>query len=77
MAGKDILLLDEPFGALDSITRARMQEWLVQAMAAIPRTVLLVTHEVEEALLLSQRVVVLSERPGRVVLCRSNTRLGG
>ena len=77
MAGKDILLLDEPFGALDSITRARMQEWLVQAMAAIPRTVLLVTHDVEEALLLSQRVVVLSERPGRVVLCRSNTRLGG
>jgi ABC-type nitrate/sulfonate/bicarbonate transport system ATPase subunit len=67
MAEKDILLLDEPFGALDSITRARMQEWLVQAMAAIPRTVLLVTHDVEEALLLSQRVVVLSERPGRVV----------
>lgn len=67
MAEKDILLLDEPFGALDSITRAQMQGWLVQAMAAIPRTVLLVTHDVEEALMLSQRVVVLSERPGRVV----------
>jgi len=67
MAEKDVLLLDEPFGALDSITRAQMQEWVLQAMDAVPRTVLLVTHDVEEALLLSQRVVVLSERPGRVV----------
>jgi ABC-type nitrate/sulfonate/bicarbonate transport system ATPase subunit len=53
--------------ALDSITRAQLQEWLVQAMDAVPRTVLLVTHDIEEALLLSQRVVVLSQRPGRVV----------
>ena len=67
MADKDVLLLDEPFGALDSITRAQMQEWLLQAMDAVPRTVLLVTHDVEEALLLSRRVVVLSQRPGRVV----------
>jgi ABC-type nitrate/sulfonate/bicarbonate transport system ATPase subunit len=67
MAGKDVLLLDEPFGALDSITRAQLQEWLNQAMDAVPRTVMLVTHDVEEALLLSQRVVVLSQRPGRVV----------
>jgi ABC-type nitrate/sulfonate/bicarbonate transport system ATPase subunit len=67
MAEKNILLLDEPFGALDSITRAQLQEWLVQAMDAVPRTVLLVTHDIEEALLLSQRVVVLSQRPGRVI----------
>ena len=67
MADKDVLLLDEPFGALDSITRAQMQEWLLQAMDAVPRTVLLVTHDVEEALLLSRRVVVLSQRPGQVV----------
>ncbi len=67
MAEKNVLLLDEPFGALDSITRAQLQEWLVQAMDAVPRTVLLVTHDIEEALLLSQRVVVLSQRPGRVV----------
>jgi NitT/TauT family transport system ATP-binding protein len=67
MAGKDVLLLDEPFGALDSITRGQLQEWLGQAMAAVPRTVLLVTHDVDEALLLCQRVVVLSARPGRVV----------
>jgi NitT/TauT family transport system ATP-binding protein len=66
MAEKDVLLLDEPFGALDSITRSQMQEWLLQAMDAVPCTVLLVTHDVEEALLLSRRVVVLSERPGRV-----------
>ncbi len=67
MAEKDILLLDEPFGALDSITRGQMQEWLLHAMADVPRTVLLVTHDVEEALLLADRVVVLSAHPGHVV----------
>jgi NitT/TauT family transport system ATP-binding protein len=67
MAEKDVLLLDEPFGALDSITRGQMQEWLVGAMSEVPRTVLLVTHDVEEALLLSTRVIVLSARPGRVL----------
>ena len=67
MAEKDVLLLDEPFGALDSITRAEMQEWLVRALDDVPKTVLLVTHDVEEALLLSRMVVVLSARPGRVV----------
>jgi ABC-type nitrate/sulfonate/bicarbonate transport system ATPase subunit len=67
MAEKDVLLLDEPFGSLDSITRAEMQDWLVQAMDRVPRTVLLVTHDVEEALLLCRLVVVLSARPGRVV----------
>jgi ABC-type nitrate/sulfonate/bicarbonate transport system ATPase subunit len=61
LAGKDVLLLDEPFGALDAITRAELQEWLADALAAEPRTVLLVTHDVEEALLLSNTVVVLSE----------------
>jgi NitT/TauT family transport system ATP-binding protein len=60
LAGKDVLLLDEPFGALDAITRAELQEWLARALAAEPRTVLLVTHDVEEALLLSDTVVVLS-----------------
>ena len=67
MADKDVLLLDEPFGALDSITRAQMQEWLLGALGDVPRTVLLVTHDVEEALLLSGTVAVMSARPGRVV----------
>ena len=67
LAGKPVLLLDEPFGSLDSITRAQMQEWLASALAAEPRTVLLVTHDVEEALFLCDRVLVLSSRPGRVV----------
>jgi ABC-type nitrate/sulfonate/bicarbonate transport system ATPase subunit len=67
MAEKDVLLLDEPFGALDSITRAQMQEWLLGALGDVPRTVLLVTHDVEEALVLSRTVVVMSARPGRVV----------
>ncbi len=66
VAGKEVLLLDEPFGALDSITRADLQQWLRSALAAEPRTVVLVTHDVEEALLLGQQVVVLSPRPGRV-----------
>jgi NitT/TauT family transport system ATP-binding protein len=67
LAGKPVLLLDEPFAGLDAITRAEMQEWLAGALAAGGRTVLLVTHDVEEALYLCDRVVVLSRRPGRVV----------
>jgi ABC-type nitrate/sulfonate/bicarbonate transport system ATPase subunit len=67
LADKEVLLLDEPFGALDSITRAQLQEWLAGALDLQPRTVVLVTHDVEEALLLADVVVVLSARPGRVV----------
>ena len=67
LPGRPVLLLDEPFAALDAITRAEMQQWLADALAAEPRTVLFVTHDVEEALFLSDRVAVLSPRPGRVV----------
>ncbi len=67
LVGADVLLLDEPFAALDSITRAAMQEWLADALAADPRTVIAVTHDVEEALYLADRVAVMSPRPGRVV----------
>ncbi|HVY79320.1 MAG TPA: ABC transporter ATP-binding protein [Solirubrobacterales bacterium] len=67
VAGKPVLALDEPFASLDAITRAEMQQWLAQALSADPRTVLLVTHDVEEALYLCDSVVVLSSRPARVV----------
>jgi NitT/TauT family transport system ATP-binding protein len=67
MAQKDVLLLDEPFAALDSITRSGMQEWLLAALEQEPRTVVLVTHDVDEALLLTHRVIVMSARPGRVI----------
>jgi ABC-type nitrate/sulfonate/bicarbonate transport system ATPase subunit len=67
LSGKPLLCLDEPFGALDALTRAEMQEWLARALAQEPRTVARVTHDVEEAILLADRVVVLSPRPGRVV----------
>jgi NitT/TauT family transport system ATP-binding protein len=67
LAGRPVLCLDEPFGALDALTRERMQEWLAGALAEEPRTVLLVTHDVEEAVLLGDAIVLLSPRPGRVV----------
>jgi ABC-type nitrate/sulfonate/bicarbonate transport system ATPase subunit len=67
LAGKPVLLLDEPFASLDAITRAEMQEWLARALRTDPRTVVLVTHDVEEALYLCDRVAVLSARPATAV----------
>jgi NitT/TauT family transport system ATP-binding protein len=67
LSGKPVLCLDEPFGALDAITRGEMQTWLGAALAEEPRTVLLVTHDVEEACVLADRVCVMSPRPGRIV----------
>jgi NitT/TauT family transport system ATP-binding protein len=67
LAGRPLLCLDEPFGALDALTRTQMQQWLAEALVREPRTVLLVTHDVEEAVLLADRIVLLSPRPGRVV----------
>lgn len=60
------LLLDEPFGALDAITRERMGTWLSQILQTTTKTVLFVTHSVEEAVFLSGRIVILSPRPGEV-----------
>jgi NitT/TauT family transport system ATP-binding protein len=67
LARKPVHLLDEPFASLDALTRADMQEWLAEALRSNPDTVLLVTHDVEEALYLCDRVLILSKRPGRLV----------
>ncbi len=67
VAGKPLLALDEPFASLDAITRGQMQEWLAGALRADPRTVVLVSHDVEEALYLADRVVVLSPRPATIL----------
>ena len=67
LAGKsDVLLMDEPFSALDYITRLRMRLELVRLLHERPRTVVLVTHDIEEAAQLADRVIVLSGRPGRI-----------
>ena len=67
LAGRsDILLLDEPFSALDYQTRLRLRRELVRLLALRPRTVVFVTHDIEEAAQLADRVLVLSERPARV-----------
>jgi ABC-type nitrate/sulfonate/bicarbonate transport system ATPase subunit len=68
LAGREVILLDEPFGALDSLTRAGMQQWLLEVWEEHRKTILLITHDVDEALFLSDRVYLLSPRPGRVEL---------
>ena len=68
LMGQDVVLLDEPFGALDALTRVQMQEWLLQLWESLSKTIVLITHDVDEALLLSDRVYLLSARPGRATL---------
>src|ERR1700722_8683990 len=63
----DVILLDEPFGALDAQTKLQMQEWLLGLWADFGKTVVFVTHDIEEAIYLSDEVFVMATRPGRIV----------
>lgn len=63
----DIILLDEPFGALDALTRINMQDWLIKVWENHRKTVLFITHDIEEAVYLSDRIFVMSKRPGMII----------
>jgi ABC-type nitrate/sulfonate/bicarbonate transport system ATPase subunit len=63
---RDVILLDEPFGALDAQTRMLMQRWLLQVWGDLQKTVLFVTHDIDEAIYLSDEIQVFSARPGRI-----------
>ncbi|SCH32297.1 Aliphatic sulfonates import ATP-binding protein SsuB [uncultured Clostridium sp.] len=63
---KDLMLLDEPFGALDSITKSNMQKWLLNVRKKFNSTIMLITHDIEEAITLSDRIYVISEKPASI-----------
>jgi ABC-type nitrate/sulfonate/bicarbonate transport system ATPase subunit len=66
MSSADIMLLDEPFGALDAITRAKMHYWLLEVIKELKATIIFITHDIEEAVFLSHRIYVLSDRPATI-----------
>ncbi|MBS7791670.1 ABC transporter ATP-binding protein [Roseococcus sp. SDR] len=68
---RELMLLDEPFGALDALTRSMMQRWLLDVWQRHRRTILFITHDVDEAIFLGDRVVVMTARPGAVKLMRA------
>lgn len=67
LTSNDIMLLDEPFGALDSITRGKMQEWLLKITKEVKSTILFITHDIEEAIFLSDRIYVISDKPASII----------
>lgn len=67
LTGYEILLLDEPFGSLDALTRRALQQWLLGVRTRFKKTILFITHDIDEALLLGDRVLVFSPRPGRIM----------
>lgn len=67
LSPQELLCLDEPFGALDALTRHDMQQWLLRLWEQYQRTILLVTHSIEEAILLSDRIYVMSAKPARIL----------
>ncbi|WP_343750777.1 ABC transporter ATP-binding protein [Lentibacillus halophilus] len=67
LSGSNLLLLDEPFSALDAITRINMQEWLLEQWKKWEKTILFITHDVEEALFLSDRIFILTQKPSNVI----------
>ena len=71
MFERELMLLDEPFGALDALTRSMMQRWLLDVWERHRRTVLFITHDVDEAIFLGDRVLVMTARPGSVKLART------
>lgn len=67
LTGRNVWLLDEPFGATDALTRRELQQWLLQVLAQFRGSVLLVTHDIDEAIFLSTRIYVISRLPGQVI----------
>lgn len=66
MFSKDIILLDEPFGGLDAITKAKLQDWLLEVLEKLDASILFITHDIEEAIFLSDRIYILSDRPAKI-----------
>jgi ABC-type nitrate/sulfonate/bicarbonate transport system ATPase subunit len=69
LTGQDVILLDEPFGSLDALTRQTMQQWLLEVWKEEQKTIIAVTHDIDEALLMSDRVYVMGARPSQMLDC--------